>query len=80
MMENKRLYIYTVTDHPTDHPDHYAVRRYAIEAGSVPLADPNFLILSKNLEEIRRTLLVDMSLVCLGRRPEDDRVIVESWI
>lgn len=71
------LYIYTVFCRPRDFPSEYVVRRFKIGAGTVT---PELMIWSrgKTLGEVRMTLPYDAHW--LGRYPQDEPQIVESWI
>ena len=71
------LNIWTIYDHPKDYPEHFVVRRWTVrgrgyenEAHECRLAD--------SLEEARK--LVPPDSACVNRFPEDDPVIVESWL
>jgi hypothetical protein len=77
-MRDDSLTIWTITHRPVDLPGvEYAARRHRILAGEVqvhtgpPLTAPS-------LEEIRA--LLPPGLHRIERSPEDDPVIVESWI
>jgi len=74
----KPLRIYVVYDHPKDYPDSYIVKRDAIIDGEV-VRDDRFLMLCPDLEVIREAML-QMGLSQLARMPEDDTVILETWI
>jgi hypothetical protein len=70
------LLLYTIYDHPTDYPNHFAVRRECINAGVVT-KDPH-VYLAPTLEEARR--LLPPGLHQLPRNPNDDPKIVECWL
>ena len=71
-----RLPVFTVTDHPTDFPDFYVARLHL----SLPQPQPMPLtIMDKNLERLQTTMQA-LGLVKLDRSPEDDPVILETWI
>jgi hypothetical protein len=71
------LYIYTIYDHPRDHPNHFVVRRRIIGKGIVTI-DMEYLVLSDSLQQARESL--PAHLVFIGREQQDDPVIVESYI
>lgn len=72
--------VYAIYDHPRDYPDEFVARRWRIRRGlDMALADlgpPN--IRGETLNEVRRQL--PAGLVRLGRLPDDDPVIVETWL
>lgn len=72
------LKIYTIFNKPLDYPDHYVVRGFSTQAGEV-IADEKPLMVTKDLEEIRRRM-ESMGLICLNRDQWDDPYVVESWI
>jgi hypothetical protein len=69
------LAVFTIYDHPLDHPDGFLVRRWVVTNGE-PL--PREWRKAATLEEART--LLPPGLHCLGRNPDDDPKIVESWI
>jgi hypothetical protein len=71
-----RLQIFTIYDRPSDHPRHVVLRTWAIDQGfpqSIGEA------LCDTVDEARAVMLA-AGLTCLGRGPDDDATIVESWI
>ena len=69
--------MWTVFDHPLDHPTVFIARRGEVTAGQyVPTLD---VIVSHDIEKIREQLQ-DMGLFCLPRQPNDDPKIVEVWL
>jgi hypothetical protein len=72
------LSIWTVYDHPTDYPDSYVARRFAISKDGPP-APTREAIVSPTLMPLRE-VLVSKGLTPIARSPEDDPKIVESWI
>jgi hypothetical protein len=78
-MTETGLPIWVIYDHPRDYPDHFVVRRQVAGAGFIAI-DQN-CHLTKSLEEARNLIQqLHPGSVCLTRSPEDDRVIVESWL
>jgi hypothetical protein len=69
--------IYTIYESPKDYPGMYVVRRYFVDARG-PVADVKPLVVTKDLEKARGALPV--GVYPLGRQPDDDPVILESWI
>jgi len=77
MSERDRLEMWTVYDHPLDHPEHFVARRWVIEAEG-PRATGT-LYKSAELERIRAAMRA-FGLVKLDRDPADDPKIVEVWL
>lgn len=75
--EQPPLKLFTIYDHPKDYPDHFVVRGFTI-AGGVPIPDKEPLLF-KYLE-VARQLMLGAGKHRLPPNPEDDPVIVESWI
>lgn len=72
------LYIFTITQNPSDYPGKFVVRRWAINSRRPePSPDPLPWCIRNTLEEARATLPHDLS--CFKRHPSDDPVILESW-
>lgn len=72
-----KLRIWTIYDHPSDHPDMYVARPHDVIGGGVVEIGEG--IGSTDLEYIRRHMR-SMGLTCLARHPDDDPVIVETWL
>lgn len=74
------LDLWTVYDHPKDHPDMWVARRFEIrgpiEGGATPTSE---VVLGLTLKEIRVQLRAK-GLVCLQRVPEDEEQIAEIWL
>lgn len=71
------LHLWTVYDHPHDFPDLFVARLYVVGSG------PNFgatdrIVTGPTLEAVRAQL--PAGLHNLGRQPDDDPKIVETWI
>jgi hypothetical protein len=72
------LRMWTVYKHPKDYPNSYVARLFEVDAnGARPTPS---IIVAPDLERLRDTLQFDMDLVKLMRSPEDDPVIVETWL
>lgn len=67
---------WTIYDKPDDYPNHFVVRQWdAQPTGIVPYGVTTF----DTLEEARLSLR-KRRLVSLGREPQDDPKIVETWL
>lgn len=71
------LSTWTIYDHPSDCPDHFAVRETVIRAGGM---EPQLGVKLFWTLEGARIWLESQGLTCIPRSPEDDPVIVETWI
>lgn len=72
----ERLPMWTVYDHPLDHPDVYVARL------SLTLPEPVHLPMALACPELEpiREQLASLGLTRLHRFPNDDPVILETWI
>lgn len=68
---------YTIYCRPSDFPHWYVLRGWSIRPHLLPMPDDN-VRLSTTLEGAR--LGLPQGLVCLGRQPDDDPTIVETWM
>jgi hypothetical protein len=75
-MIGETLCFWVITRRPLDFPEHYAMRRQLVLKGRIAFAQ--FAGVYDTLEEARKD--IPQGLYCLGRDPNDDPVIVESWI
>lgn len=75
-MSANAMLIWTIYEKPKDHPDHYVVRRFMVSAGIV-MHDP-VCQLADTLENARA--LLPAGLVNLGRSPQDQNSIIETWL
>lgn len=73
-----KLYIYVVFDHPRDFSSFYVVKRDLIQEGKV-IRDQIFIVLSTDLTFLRNSLWAQ-GLTMMTRHPEDDPVILETWL
>ncbi len=72
------LAIWVVYDHPSDYPDCFVVRcQYAQRDGTIR-CDPE--VHSFNKLESARAWCAQKGLIRVERFPDDDPVIVESWL
>lgn len=70
---------WTIYRYPRDYPEHYVLRRWVIlSSGGEPIPDAAPAALGTDLLTVRGR--VPPGLVCLGREPGDDPVIVETWV
>lgn len=70
--------MYAIYDHPADYPEHFVVRELRL-AGTTQVFGG--FALFKDLLSARLWMLVnEPDMVCLARSPEDDPVIVETWL
>lgn len=67
--------LWTIYDHPDDHPDSFAVREWTIGNGTTT---PGTVTLAPTLYEAR--LLVPAGKFPIGRDDTDDPKIVETWL
>jgi hypothetical protein len=71
------LRVYAIYDSPKDMPGMFVVRAHNVEQGEVK-ADPGadaFHSLQEARAHCQR-----LGLVCMQRHPDDDPVIVETWL
>ena len=72
-----KMTMWTVYDHPSDHPNGYVARAWEIEPGRyVPTSTA---IVADDLETLR-AMLRDEGLMCFKRHATDDPVIIEVWL
>lgn len=67
---------WVIYDHPSDYPDSWVARRFAIGVGTVQATED---VLTGPLEMLRDHMF-GLGLYCLPRQVGDDPVIVEVWI
>ena len=78
-MRRGRLSMWTVYDHPTDHPDVYVARRWEI-GGDLEEPKPTLDAVAGDDLNVLRLCLAEAGLTRLVRDEDDDAKIVESWI
>ena len=77
-MSEPGLPIWVVYDHPADFPDAFVARQHiATGDGAGPTTA---YITGDDLDAIRRFLQQLLGLVKRDRQPDDDPVIVETWL
>jgi hypothetical protein len=77
-MSGQQLDIWVIYYNTSDHPGVYALRRQWPQADGTVVCDPQGYTCPK-IEPLQE-LLEHRGLVKLMRSPEDDPVIVETWI
>jgi hypothetical protein len=70
------LYTYAIYWNPSDHPGKFVVRRFESTAGKVRAS--NVATIHETIDGARLSL--PLGLACLQRSPNDDPVIVETWL
>lgn len=75
--DGRLLRMFTIYDHPADHPDHFVVRGWTIGPGA-PIPDDEVLL--ADTLELARELVPPASDTCLPRQPNDDPKIIETWL
>lgn len=73
------LYMWTVYDHPTDMPDKFVARLFAIARLSPTPSPTETVIVADALDDLRGAMR-KRGLTCLARDPSDDPKIVEVWL
>jgi hypothetical protein len=68
------LLVWTICESPKDYPGRFTARPHSARS-SKPLA---FVLVADSLDAIRA--LLPPGLACLMRNPNDDPVIVETWL
>ena len=77
--EPRGLRIITVYAHPRDFPGEFVARESFTNATGE--RKDEIVARGPDLESCRAAIIaLDLGLVCLARHPEDDPVIVETWI
>lgn len=71
------LSMWTVYDHPTDYPEGFIARRWAIGKGTMTATAE--VMLSADLDGIRDAM-TGLGLTPLPRQDGDDPCIVETWL
>jgi hypothetical protein len=79
MTPSRMLTLWVVYDHPPDFPDHVVVRRqFVTQHSTTPITSANIGGVYDTLNDARAD--IPLGHVCIGRFPDDDPVIVETWI
>ena len=72
------LTFYCITDHPTDFPDHFVVRRHILHPGAAAAIPEDEKPLPPSLAAARAT--IPAGAINVGRDHADDPVISETWM
>lgn len=70
------LKTYCITYNPSDHPGKYCCR--ILEATAKGVFPKELIAVEDTLDACR--VKIPEGLICLGRHPTDDPVIVETWM
>jgi hypothetical protein len=72
--------LWTIYDHPADYPDMFVARLWHLITGEPVEGAP--VLTASTLDQLRGDVqhATDFVLCCIPRQPEDDPVIVESWL
>lgn len=70
--------MWTVYDRPSDYPKSYVARRYDVRPNEVSMSAS--IIIAPTLTKLRNILAFDLHLTCIRRDPNDDPVILETWL
>lgn len=73
MVDESKLSLYTIYEKPLDYPDNFVVRRFEYD-------QPTTDVFVFNTLEDARSPLRRHGLHCLPRDPNDDPMIVETWL
>lgn len=73
--DRRNLVMFTIYDHPRDHPNSWVVRRWVVRRLA---CRPDEMRLAGSLEEARD--LLPPGVTRLPRGPDDDPRIVETWL
>lgn len=71
------LNLYVIYAHPRDEPDYFVVRCWRTKAGAAEATAEHAL--ADSVEEAR-AVLPGWADFHMGRRPDDDKTIVEVWM
>lgn len=77
-MNGEPFAIWVLYDHPRDLPDYFVVRRHtARQDGGI---EPEARAYCFHELATARAWLAQQDLTCLARHPNDDPVILETWL
>lgn len=79
MQTSDQMPIWVVYKHPSDFPDHYVVRCHRFCCKTHKTIQDKDVMLSRDYAPIAQYLDA-MGLVKLDRMPEDDPIILETWL
>lgn len=69
------LAMFTIFDSPLDHPGKFVGRVFITRPGKVE--PTGYIMITDTLEEMRKQTV---NMHCLGREPQDEPEIVETWV
>ena len=72
------MIIYTIYDHPNDHPNSFVCRRYEVIVGFPEPFPREIVAIGLTLKEVQDKLPEGLALI--PKDPNDDPKIVESWL
>ena len=75
-MVTEPLSMWVIYERPRDYPEYFVVRRWRVDRAGASALEACALVAS--LADAREH--VPRGAVNIGREPEDDPVIVESWV
>ena len=78
-MSDDVLRLYTIYDHPRDYPKWFVLRSFAVLRGNPEPQGESPALLFKEVERAR-AWCEERGLTCIGKEPDDDPCIVETWI
>lgn len=71
--------MWTIYDHPSDYPNEFVARLFEIRATGATAT--GHVVAAPTLPLIRRVVQrLAPGSVCVGRRPDDEPVVVETWL
>lgn len=77
MIEDGKLWMFVIYDHPNDYPDEFVCRRCAVANGGV-LFEDELYARGDTLDSVRSQ--IPPGEIRFGRSSDDDPVIVETWL
>lgn len=78
MQSEPCLEMWTVYAHPRDFPEQHVARLFRVRRSGIELTKQ--VVVSPELEDVRRVLRDDLGLACLPRAMGDEAHIVETWL
>jgi hypothetical protein len=76
------LTVWLIYDSPSDHPNRYVARQWAAIRGGFAPISLRCVVGERTpgtLASIREMLICD-GFACIGRTPDDDPCVLETWI
>lgn len=75
---SNNLPIWTIYDHPKDHPDSFVARLWIVELDAKLIIATSDMFVASTLEELRS--LLPPGLNRIPRYASDDPIIIEAWL